>query len=146
MKMRRLFMAAASIVTSLLLLLPATPAMAASITVSPDNGPVDTLMHVSGNGFTPSESYSILFPYNAPFEDETNGTVAIDGTISRSIDVPEMPGGAYTVRVETDFETASDTFNVEPQVAQSVIILSTLQRSKTAILCRACFSTRSIRP
>ena len=43
------------------ILLPVKPALAASVTVSPDSAGVDSLIHVSGTGFTPSVSYDTTF-------------------------------------------------------------------------------------
>jgi hypothetical protein len=116
MKLKRLCLVVVSILISSVVFLAPTSALAASLIVSPDNGPVNTAFHVSGSGFTPTVSYDIFFPYNTPWEEETGGTVAVDGSISRFINVPEIPGGSYTVRVETDFESASDTFEVEPEI------------------------------
>jgi hypothetical protein len=119
MKLKRLCLVIVAVLASSVLFLAPTPALAASLTASPDNGPADTVFHVSGTGFTPAANYDIFFPYNAPWEEETSGTVAGDGSISRFINVPEIPGGSYTVRVETDFESASDTFEVEANIELS---------------------------
>ena len=94
----------------------AEPVFAASVTLSPDQGKTGTTTHVSGTGFTASTSYTIYFGYNTSYETRTSGTVATDGSISRSITVPEIPGGSYTVRVATSSESASDTFAVTPQL------------------------------
>ncbi len=96
--------------------MPAKPAFAASMTVSPDDGEVDTLIHVSGTGFTPDTTYRTYFAYNTSHERVRTGVVANDGTISRFLTVPEVPGGSYTVRVATSFESDSDIFTVEPQM------------------------------
>lgn len=94
----------------------AEPVFAASVTLSPDQGKTATITSVSGSGFTASTTYNIYFAYNTSYETRTSGTVATDGSISRSITVPEIPGGSYTVRVATPLESASDTFTVEPQL------------------------------
>jgi len=94
----------------------AEPVFAASVTLSPDQGKTGTTTHASGTGFTASASYTVYFAYNTAHETRTSGTVATDGSISRSITVPEVPAGSYTVRVATSSESASDTFTVEPQI------------------------------
>ena len=96
--------------------MPAKPVFAASVTVSPDDGEVGSLTRVTGTGFTASVSYTIFFAYDTQHEEFTSGTVAVDGSISRSITVPEIPGGSYTVRVETASESASDDFTVTPEL------------------------------
>ena len=98
------------------ILLPVKPALAASVTVSPDSAGVDSLIHVSGTGFTPSVSYETTFAYSTSYEIDFSGTVLPDGTISHFLTVPEIPGGSYAVRVATSFESATDTFTVEPDI------------------------------
>ena len=99
-----------------IILMTAKPVFAASVTLSPDQGKTGTTTHVSGTGFTASISYTIYFAYNTTHETRTSGTVATDGSISRSITVPEVPAGSYTVRVATSSESASDTFTITPQL------------------------------
>ena len=116
---RKKIMFTSSLLTILSLafvLMPAKAVYAASVTVLPDEGTIETITRVSGTGFTPSATYTIYFAYNTSYETRTSGTVAVDGSISRFVTVPEMPGGSYTVRVATSFESASDTFTVEPQL------------------------------
>jgi hypothetical protein len=96
--------------------LPARAALAASVSVSPDRGKVDTIVHISGTGFTSAATFTTEFAVYTAFRRVESGTVAPDGTISDFITVPEMPGGSYTVRVSTPSESASDTFTVEPDV------------------------------
>lgn len=99
-----------------LFFIPARPAMAASVTVSPDSSKVDTLIHIGGTGFTPGITYRTYFAYNTAYEVVISGTVATDGTISHFLTVPEVPGGTYTVRVATSLESVSDVFAVEPDI------------------------------
>lgn len=94
----------------------ARPAFAASVALSPDHGVAETTTRVSGTGFTASSSYTIYFAYDTTYETRTTGTVSTDGSITRSIAVPEIPGGNYTVRVATSSDSASDTFTVEPKI------------------------------
>ena len=47
-----------------LVAVPASPALAASVTVSPDIGNVYSLVYISGTGFTPSVTYRTYFAYD----------------------------------------------------------------------------------
>jgi hypothetical protein len=102
-----------------LLAMPAEPALAASVTVSPDDGQVGSLAYVSGTGFTPGSTFRTYFAYDTSFETVSVGMVAGDGTIAHFLDIPEAPGGSYEVRVQTSYEYASDFFNVEPSLELS---------------------------
>ena len=93
------------------------PALAASLSVSPTSGKFDTVVYVYGTGFTPGVTYRTYFAYGTTYESVRSGTVAVDGTVSPSIRVPEVPGGSYTIRVETAYESASGTFSVLPAVS-----------------------------
>ena len=97
-------------------LLPVKPALAASVTVSPDSSTVDSLIHVSGTGFTPNVTYETTFADNTSYEVDVSGSVSPDGTVSHFLSVPEIPGGLYSVRIATSFESATDTFTVEPEI------------------------------
>ena len=98
---------------------PASPALAASVTISPDNGNVDSLVHISGTGFTSSVTYRVYFAYDTNYETVGIGLVAGDGTISQFFSVPELPNGTYEVRVETSYEHVSDYFDVEAGIELS---------------------------
>jgi hypothetical protein len=102
-----------------LLAMPAKPALAASVTISPDNGEVDSLAHISGTGFTPGSTFRTYFAYDTTFETASIGIVAGDGTIAHFLTIPEAPGGSYEVRVQTSHEYASDYFTVEPSIELS---------------------------
>ncbi len=117
--MKRLCLGVVLALTSLLLFLPATPAMAASLNISPNHAPVDTLVNINGNAFTPGANYQIRFAYDTSFETVASGTVDPAGALSRNIRVPEMPGGTYNVRVSTSYENATVIFDVEPEVELS---------------------------
>ncbi|MDD5590498.1 MAG: IPT/TIG domain-containing protein [Dehalococcoidales bacterium] len=118
--MTRLYSGIALVLTSLLLLLPATPAIAASLSVLPNHAPVDALVNVNGSAFTPGANYQIRFAYNTSFEAVTSGTIDPAGNVSRNVRVPEMPGGAYTVRLATNYENTSAIFDVDPEVQLSI--------------------------
>jgi len=101
------------------ILVPATPALAASVAVSPDSGEADSLIYVTGTGFTPGATVRIYFDYDGNYETLSIGIVASDGTVSYFINVPEVPGDSYEVRVETSYEHSSDFFEVEPEIELS---------------------------
>ncbi len=120
MKKRFLLPVLLSVLPALsLTLLPATPALAASVTVSPDSGEADSLIYVTGTGFTPGATERIYFDYDGSYETLSLGIVSPGGTVSYFINVPEVPGDSYEVRVETTYEHASDFFEVEPEIELS---------------------------
>jgi len=112
--------ALAIILSLLFLAMPAEPVLAQSVTLSPTSGEVDSIVSVSGTGFTPSAAFRTHFAYGTPYELVRSGTVAVDGTISDSFNVPNMPAGLYTVLVETSTtNSTSGTFSVVPAIVLS---------------------------
>jgi hypothetical protein len=95
------------------LFLDARPALAASVTVSPDSDQVGEIVTVSGTGFTPGTTVRTYFAYDTTYETVKLGIVASDGTVFQFVTVPEMPASLYEVRVVTSYEYASDFFTVE---------------------------------
>ena len=106
-----LLIAAALSVASVFL--DASPALAASVTVSPDGDGVGEIVIVSGTGFTPGATVRTYFAYDTTHETVRTGIVASDGTVLQFLTVPEAPAGSYEVRVATSYEYASDFFTVE---------------------------------
>ena len=111
----------AVILAQLLITVPAVPVLAASVTVLPPSGPVDKTVTVSGIGFTANNPYTITFAYGTPFSLSVGrGIVVNNGEIPlTSFSVPSIPGGAYTIRVETFGETGehvSRTFLIVPDI------------------------------
>ena len=105
----------------LLITISAIPVLAASLSVSPPSGPVDKAVSVSGMGFTASNPYTVTFAYGTPFSVSVGrGIVGDNGDIPlTSFRVPVIPGGAYTIRVETFGETGehvSRTFLIVPEI------------------------------
>ncbi len=100
--------------TAAAVVLTASPVLAASANVSPSRDIVGSLVHVTGSGFDPGDTYEIRFADDTPYEVTRNGTVAVDGSISRFLTVPEMPTDTYTVVVEDSTSSESDSFTVEP--------------------------------
>ena len=112
MKSNKIFrtLAIAIILALLVIAIPATPALAATVTISPSSGTAGTTITVSGSGYTADNYYTITFAYGTAFSDVIgSGTVGAGGDIlSTSFIIPEIPGGAYTIRVET-FGTISES-------------------------------------
>lgn len=111
----------AVILAQLLITISAIPVLAASLTVSPPSGPVDKTVSVSGMGFTASNPYTVTFAYGTPFSVSVGrGIIGDNGDIPlTSFRVPVIPGGAYTIRVETFGETGehvSRTFLIVPEI------------------------------
>ena len=114
-------LAAAVILSQLLITILATPVLAASVTVSPPSGPVDKTVTVSGTGFTANNPYTITFAYDTPFSVRVGrGIVSDSGDIPpTSFSVPGIPSRAYTIRVESFGETGehvSRTFLIIPDI------------------------------
>jgi len=123
MKSNKIFrsLAIAIILALMLIAIPATPASAATVTVSPTSGTVGITVTVSGTGFTPANTYQITFAYGTTFSRIIgSGTVGAGGDLLvTTFIVPEIPGGAYTIRVETFGavgESRTGTFTITPQI------------------------------
>ena len=96
MKYNKIFrMLALVIILALLMIaIPATPAMAAAISISPASGPVGTLVTVVGSGFIPGANVVIQFDAL----DRTPVITAWAGAFSTSITVPNVSSGLHQVR------------------------------------------------
>ena len=123
MKIKQIFRGGviAVILALLVIAIPATPALAATVTISPASGPVGTTVTVAGTGFTAANTYQITFAYGTSFSRLIgSGTVGAGGDIlSTSLLIPEIPGGAYTIRVETfgtTGESRTGTFTITPEI------------------------------
>lgn len=103
----------AAVLSAASVLLDVRPALAASVTVSPDGDGVGEILVVSGTGFTPGAIARTYFAYDTTHETVKLGVVASDGTVLQFITVPEVPAGSYEVRMVTSYEYASDFFTVE---------------------------------
>ncbi|MDD5081797.1 MAG: hypothetical protein PHU08_00345 [Dehalococcoidales bacterium] len=108
----------ASIIISLILLMAlAVPAMAQTVSLSSTSGVVGTSVSVTGSGFTPSVAFHIHFAFGTIFESVTSGTVTAGGTINAAFNVTPAPTGSYIVRVETSGTNfANATFTVVPGI------------------------------
>ena len=123
MKSNQIFrtLAIAIILALLVIAIPATPALAATVTIYPSSGPVGTTITISGTGFTATNTYQITFAYATTFSQIIgSGTVGAGGDIlSTSFVIPEIPGGAYTIRVETfgtTSESRTSTFTITSKI------------------------------
>jgi len=123
MKARRLIgsLLTAILLSHLLIVLPATAVLAASVTISPPSGTVDKVITISGTGFTANNPYTITFAYGTSSSMSIgNGIVNDNGEIPpTSINVPSIPGGVYTIRIESFGDTAehvSRTFLLVPEI------------------------------
>lgn len=82
------------IIALLMIAIPATPALAASIIISPTSGPVGTSVIVTGVGFIPGANVVIQFDAL----DRTPVITAWGGGFSTSITVPSVSSGLHQVR------------------------------------------------
>ncbi len=111
-------LALAIILALLVVAIPATPAQAASgtISISPTAGPVGTTIYVYGQTFTASKTYIVYFS-GVGIVSGSTGT----GTFTAPLTVPTYPRGLYPVTVTTDAPDISNTvyFTVTPQITLS---------------------------
>jgi hypothetical protein len=98
---------------------PARPVLAQSITISPTGGPVGTLLAVNGTGFSANSAFTDRFAYGTAFEVARAGVVSSGGTLADSFNVPAVPRGSYTVRVETTSGNFTGTFAVASAISLS---------------------------
>ena len=122
MKKRLLRVLFPGIVLSVMLVLSTpSPALAQSITISATSGPVGTGVSITGSGFTANAAFTTYFAYGTSYQVSVDsGTVSSSGTLSSSFNVPSVPAGTYTIRVQTS--TAIDTvaFGVIPAINLNV--------------------------
>ena len=109
------------VISMILVLSTSSPALAQSITISPTEGPVGTAVSISGSGFTANAAFTTYFAYGTTYQVSVDsGIVSSGGTISSSFNVPSVPIGTYTIRVQTS--TANDviSFRVIPAINLNV--------------------------
>lgn len=133
MKHSRFFriMAAAVILALLMMVIPATPALAVATTsLSPTSGPTGTLLTIYGDGFAPNNNGYVWFDSDddgvrdtgEPFDTfMTTGTGDIPvGTI---LTVPEIARGSYDVLVDVPIGSSTEglaAFAVTPEITTNV--------------------------
>jgi len=105
----------------LVIVMPATPALAQTVTVTPTTGPVGTTVTITGTDFTAGDTYSITFAYgNTTFAQTVVSTTTIAGTtFSATFSVPSVPRGTYTIQTATTPGNFSQSFTVTPQITLS---------------------------
>ena len=121
MKSNQIFrsVAVAIILVLMVILMPTTPALAQTVSVSPYSGIAGTMITVSGESFTTPATFTITFGFgsSSPRVGIGSGTVLTGGTVSSSFAVPEMPGGTYTIQVATSAGQALTTsFTITPYI------------------------------
>jgi len=97
-----------TIIASLLPQATATPTTIA--TVSPNSGPVGTIVRVTGEIDTTNGSYTIFFD-----EEEVKNGTAVDGAVNDTFVVPHRPRGNYIVKLHDVTGNTNDTatFTIE---------------------------------
>jgi len=131
MKHSRVFrtLALASIPFVLVLIILATPALAASIAVSPSNGPPGETVTVTGTSFPAGGSGRVWFDSNDDGnwdsgEPYVSVTTTSGGALPAGVTltVPTVPRGTYEVQVAVPYDTTPDAsapFTVTPEVTLS---------------------------
>jgi len=98
----------ATIIASLLPQATATPTAITAIT--PNSGPVGTIVRVNGEIDTTNGSYTIFFD-----EEEVKNGIAVNGAVNDTFVVPRRPRGSYTVKLHDVTGNTDDTatFTIE---------------------------------
>jgi len=121
MKSNQIFrtLAIAVILALMTIAKPVTPALAGTVTVSPASGPVATTIAISGTNFI-GTTYQITFGYGTAFSQIIGGGTVVGGAITpTSFVIPKIPGGEYTIRIQTfgdENETRIATFTLTPEI------------------------------
>jgi hypothetical protein len=81
----------------------------AEITVSPTQGPRNTVVTINGTGWTPEDDVTIV--YSGPIsQSRTSTTVAADGSFTTTMTASGLVPGDYTVQATSSDATASASF------------------------------------
>ncbi|MFH1031440.1 MAG: hypothetical protein V1767_02585 [Chloroflexota bacterium] len=79
-------------------------------------GNVGDRVDVYGEGWD-AGTYTVTFAYGSAFARQViSGTIYAGGIISTNINVPEAPGGQYTIRVQGNIEYYDEGFRIDPKV------------------------------
>jgi len=109
----------------LILAIPATPALAQTVTVTNPvtaSGPVGTTVTLTGTGFTNLETYTVIFGFGGTFPQlvVNTTTITVGTAFSTSFSVPAVPRGTYIIRTTGSTSGNIDTvFTVTPSVTLS---------------------------
>ena len=118
--LRRLYPALAVFIMPALLI--ASPVLAESISLSASSGPVNTVISITGSGFTASAAFQTLFAYGTAYQAIAGtGTVSSAGTLTSSFNVPSVPAGTYNIRVQTSSDHATASFTVTSSINLSAV-------------------------
>lgn len=98
-----------------------SPVLAESISLSTASGPVNTVVTVTGSGFTAGATYQTYFAYGTTYQVTVNtGTVSSTGTLTSNFSVPTVPAGSYNARVQTSSDQAIASFTVTSAISLNV--------------------------
>jgi uncharacterized membrane protein len=96
----------------------------ANTAISPQAGPADTDIRVSGSGFTSGETIAITFAGSTIATIPASVTAAGDGTFTAVITAPSMAAGIYPVRVTggTSGIAIDQPFALKPSAVNSFVL------------------------
>jgi hypothetical protein len=124
MKRNRFFkvLAAAVVLALLMLAIPITPVLAASISPSISSGPPDTVITISGSGFANNTAGSVWFDINGDSawnSGEPRALFTTDGSgnlpTGVALIIPSVARSSYVVRAAVDV-SAITTFAITPKI------------------------------
>ena len=96
----------------------------ANINISPQSGPADTDITLSGSGFTGGETVTVTFAGNTITTVPSTITAAQDGTFTAVITAPSLTAGIHPVRVTggTSGITIDRPFSLQPSAVNSFVL------------------------
>jgi len=117
---RNVFHVLALVLTLLLVFvtLPAKPALAQSLTITPLMGTVGSTVSVSGTGVATDATVTVYFASGTSFAQVVQPLSTNVGTFS--FNVPQVPAGLYTI-VTSANSSKSGTFSVVPELSLSTM-------------------------
>lgn len=98
-----------------------SPVLAQTITISTNSGSADTVVSVTGSGFTANAAFQTYFAYGTTYQTTVStGTVSPTGTLTTNFNVPAVPAGTYIIRVQTSTNNAVASFTVTSAITINV--------------------------
>jgi len=91
-----------------------------AIEIDPEEGPVDTLVEITGESFPDDENIEIEFDGDGIDIEDGDEDTDSDGEFSLIISIPESPAGDHTITVIVDTSEVEAEFTVEPNIDLSV--------------------------
>ena len=110
-------LALAVILSLLMIAIPATPALAQTVGVSPAQGPVGTAVTVTGTGF--AANTMVIVTYDGT--QVATSTIAADGTFSVTL-TPSGVAGSHTITATDGINTATSTFTITTVTIAGIVI------------------------